>query len=104
MGLLFVYGTLRRGSPNAYAQRLEADAKWMGAAEIRGIVIAVGEHKGLRDGEGIVAGEAWDIPESLWPMLDDYEGPDYRRVEREITLRPSGERVPAQVYQAVREP
>lgn len=103
MRLLFVYGTLRRGSANVYAQRLEAEAEWLGPASLRGSLIRIGAHVALVDGDGAVEGEVWQVPDSLWPLLDDYEGPDYERGESEVTLR-SGAPVRAQVYRAARAP
>ncbi|MBY0374668.1 MAG: gamma-glutamylcyclotransferase [Bryobacteraceae bacterium] len=99
MRLLFVYGTLRRGSANVYARRLEAEARWLGEAELLGRLIALGEHRALVDGEETITGEVWEVPEGLWPVLDEYEGEEYVRVECEVRLK-SGERVRAEVYRA----
>jgi gamma-glutamylcyclotransferase (GGCT)/AIG2-like uncharacterized protein YtfP len=99
MRLLFVYGTLRRGTANDYARRLEAEARWWGEAELRGRLIALGEHRALVEGDDAIAGEVWEVPEAMWPVLDEYEGEEYVRVECEVRLK-SGERVRVQVYRA----
>ena len=94
--LLFVYGTLRRGAyrggrVNPFAQRLEAEAKWLGPARIQGRLYQVNaEYPGLaraeRDEEW-VTGEVWAFSDAgLWQALDDYEGDEYVRVPWKIVM------------------
>jgi len=79
-----VYGTLRSGFTNRHAQRLHACATLAGKAQVRARLYDLGGYPGLRlsaDGEDWVTGELYDLTdESLLRELDEYEGPEYRRV------------------------
>ena len=80
MPLLFVYGSLRKRSGNPYAEMLEREAGWLGAASMAAEVRMVGQYSGLKTGgDALIEGELWDMPDALWPALDDYEGSEYRR-------------------------
>ena len=80
MALLFVYGSLRRGSDNPHARALERDAVWLGPGSVRATVRMVGEYAALKlGGMSDVHGEVWEMPESMWDALDEYEGEDYGR-------------------------
>lgn len=78
---LFVYGTLRSGSPVAAARRLHAEAASLGVAWARGRRVELGTYPGLVDrGEGEIAGESFLLPPDpaarlrLFEALDEYEG------------------------------
>lgn len=87
--LLFVYGTLRSDD------KFTNGAKMQGAgcrllsrdAIIHGQLVALwgGAYPGLLDGDGTVYGEVWVAPNSAsLAKLDEYEGPEYRRVRRSV--------------------
>jgi len=44
--LLFVYGSLRRGSPHPLAIRLAENARWLGLAGYRGLLFDIGAYPG----------------------------------------------------------
>lgn len=74
--LLFVYGTLRRGSRAAPAALLRAEARWLGVAEAGGRLYDIGGYPGLVAAEDArVEGDLFAMtqPAALLPMLDAYE-------------------------------
>lgn len=85
--LLFVYGTLRRGSGSLMGERLASEATWVGDATVSGALYDMGPFPALvasDDAGERVHGEVWsmmpDRAEALIAMLDQYEGfaPDAR--------------------------
>ena len=83
MDRLFVYGTLRPGSGNRFADELAKRANHIGQGTIKGRLYRVAHYPGLvtaqAEGER-VRGDVFDgITPELWRMLDDYEGSDYAR-------------------------
>lgn len=75
--LLFVYGTLRRGSDHANAARLARESVWLGQASVAGRLIALGWYPALiPGGAGGVTGDVVRLidPASSWPWLDIFEG------------------------------
>lgn len=100
---LFVYGTLRRGSTRGgYAARLEAEATWLGTAQVRGSLYQVNpDYPGLAEPQSDndwITGEVWEFANpALWAALDQYEGAEYVRVRRPITMA-NGEPREAWVY------
>ena len=90
--LLFVYGTLRRGSTRGgFAARLEAEADWLGAAQVRGSLYQVHpDYPGLAEPQSEndwITGEVWEFADpALWAALDQYEGAEYVRVRRPVTI------------------
>lgn len=74
-GLIFVYGTLRRGFDGEMARRLHASACWMGKAQVRGLLYRVADYPGLVPGEGQVIGDLFlpHDPVATLALLDDYE-------------------------------
>ncbi|WP_446653204.1 gamma-glutamylcyclotransferase family protein [Blastomonas sp.] len=105
--LLFVYGTLRRGSDHDNAARLSAESEWLGTGTLAGTLYRVSWHPALvLDGEDTVTGDLLRLtdPAASLPWLDAFEscGPDdppphdYRR---EIaTVLTAGGAVKAMVY------
>jgi gamma-glutamylcyclotransferase (GGCT)/AIG2-like uncharacterized protein YtfP len=108
--LLFVYGTLRRGSDHPLARRLAAHARWVGGATAAGRLYDLGSYPGLTEagtpGE-CARGDVYDLadPAALLPVLDDYEGCGasalrpwlYERV-RTMVILDGGEEAMAWVY------
>jgi gamma-glutamylcyclotransferase (GGCT)/AIG2-like uncharacterized protein YtfP len=101
---LFVYGTLRRGSNNYYAELLAKTARHLGEGAVSGrlyrvtlypaLVKAQAEHERVKGDlfEGITA--------ELWALLDDYEGDEYAREIVDVTMADGGT-LQAYVYRYV---
>ena len=80
---MFVYGTLRSNFENPYARRLRSGALLLGTATVLGAIFDLGRYPGYRsDFPGQVTGELYEMhePDGLLAVLDDYEGPEYRRI------------------------
>ncbi len=99
---IFVYGSLRRSAPGKHHPFLR-DARFLGAATIRGRLYDLGPHSMMvpsPDG-GRVHGEVYELPRDraveCWRTLDDYEGSDFKRVRVFATLR-NGTRRATWVY------
>jgi gamma-glutamylcyclotransferase (GGCT)/AIG2-like uncharacterized protein YtfP len=95
---LFVYGTLRAGE--AARALVASHVARSVPGTVRGAMYAFPMgYPGLVDGEGAVRGELlWlsDLAAAL-PLLDEYEGEDFARVERSVELE-DGTRVTAWCY------
>ena len=105
--LLFVYGTLRRGSDHANAARLAAESEWLGTATLVGTLFRVRWHPALvLQGDDVVTGDLLRLtdPAASLPWLDAFEscGPDdppphdYRREVASVMT--AGGPVEAMVY------
>lgn len=76
---LFVYGTLRRGTDNRFAQYLQKSGQWVGKGKINGRLYAIGGYPGVItsqiDGEWVV-GDIYQLfhPQETYRVLDAYEG------------------------------
>lgn len=76
--LLFVYGTLRRGSRHPSARLLAENADWLGLADFRGRLFDLGAYPGAApspDPAHRVLGDLYRLnaPATLLPLLDRYE-------------------------------
>jgi len=71
--LLFIYGTLRSGQPQA--PRL-GGAESLGPATVEGELRNLGDYPGLAVGTEIVHGELFRIPEAALSRIDELEGYD----------------------------
>ena len=84
MTYLFVYGTLRSGFHNRYARMLRNQAVLVGGGQVQGRVYRMFGYPALRLARscGFVRGELYAVrdPNSLFKVLDRYEGRSYRRV------------------------
>lgn len=93
---LFVYGTLKRGFANPWSCRLWSQAVFLGAATVPGRLYDLGAFPALvetADGESVVHGELAELASArLLEELDDYEGPQYERVQRRARLEDGTER------------
>lgn len=86
--LLFVYGTLRSEFDNPHARGLRDAARLVGRATVTGSIFQITHYPGYRpDPPGEVHGELYRLtnPEATLEALDDYEGPEYRRVTARIS-------------------
>jgi gamma-glutamylcyclotransferase (GGCT)/AIG2-like uncharacterized protein YtfP len=80
---LFVYGTLRRGSNNKFANMLEERAQLVGNARVPGLLYDFGAYPGAvasNEPEHRVQGEVHRFEDrQLLSSLDDYEGSEFER-------------------------
>jgi gamma-glutamylcyclotransferase (GGCT)/AIG2-like uncharacterized protein YtfP len=103
---LFVYGTLAPGRPNEHVLG-DLAGTWE-PATVRGRLVEQGWGTDLGfpalvldEAGGEVAGSVFTSEHlaRAWRMLDDFEGPGYRRVPVHVLLG-SGDQAPAYVYVA----
>src|SRR5262245_24854588 len=103
---LFVYGTLRRGSPHPMARFLAERARYVGIAKIRGKLYDLGRYPGLVPAsEAWAIGDVYELPDgdATLAELDRYEnGPaprliQFERAQVEVTLA-DGTTLAAWVY------
>lgn len=87
---LFVYGTLRRGSPNQYADLLQANAQFLGNARLRGRLHQFAGYPGAVPSDQPdewVPGELYQLQNlSILSTLDEYEGPEFERIQTTVSL------------------
>ena len=106
-GLLFVYGSLRRGF-RAQGLMRRAGGRYLGKAKVRGRLFNLGEFLGAVKApfsSARVLGELYYLPSAAQALrsLDRYEGIGFRREVTEVELQ-SGRRVPAWIYWLKRAP
>ena len=101
---LFVYGTLRRGSNNYYAEILAKTARHLGEGAVSGRLYRVGHYPALVKAQAEhehVKGDLFEgITAELWALLDEYEGAEYAREMVDVLLEDGGARQ-AYVYRYV---
>lgn len=79
---LFVYGTLKRGEPGHelmtdatfVCTALKTNLRWIRDNEYPSCIET-------EDSTDFVVGEIWAVPAADLPLLDEYEGDNYRRVQ-----------------------
>ena len=81
---LFVYGTLRRGCDNQFAQLLSERGQFIDAARVPGRLYDFGLYPGARPTDQLnewVLGEIFYLeePDAVLAALDEYEGPEFER-------------------------
>lgn len=80
---LFVYGTLRRGWTNQFAELLHANARFLGTARLRGRLHQFDNYHGavLSDQPNEwVPGELFQLEDpGILRALDEYEGSEFER-------------------------
>jgi gamma-glutamylcyclotransferase (GGCT)/AIG2-like uncharacterized protein YtfP len=81
---LFVYGTLRKDEPG---HELMAGARFVGNIALPGISRISDQYRdyptAVEDGLGEVYGELYEVPTKDMPLIDDYEGSNYRRIQKD---------------------
>ena len=90
--LVFVYGTLRRGSARAMSIRFPR-AKFIADAELKGRLYDLGAYPGLvlDKSSASVIGEVYEVDDGLLNELDAFEAAShYRRQQAEISLGAHG--------------
>ena len=86
--LVFVYGTLRRGSPRAMSISFP-NSKFIADAEVSGSLYDLGAFPGLLldESNSSVVGEVYEVDDETLKRLDDFEASDnYRRKQVEILV------------------
>src|SRR6266404_430281 len=86
--LVFVYGTLRRGSARAMSIRFPG-SKFIAEAKVSGGLYDLGAYPGLLLSEpnSLVIGEVYEVSDELLNELDDFEAAsNYSRKQVEIFL------------------
>jgi gamma-glutamylcyclotransferase (GGCT)/AIG2-like uncharacterized protein YtfP len=102
LAVLFVYGTLRRGSKIKIARLFHAQSKFLGAGRMQGRLTRSHPHRGVvrskKPGDWI-SGEVFQLndPAKLLAILDEYEGQEYKRTSVSVQLD-SGKRLRAWMY------
>jgi gamma-glutamylcyclotransferase (GGCT)/AIG2-like uncharacterized protein YtfP len=85
---LFVYGTLRRGCDNQFAQLLSERGQFIDAATVPGRLYDFGRYPGARPADHAndkpnewICGEIFYLeePGPVLAVLDEYEGPEFER-------------------------
>jgi len=69
--LVFVYGTLLRGMERG---SILATAGYRGPAMLRARLFDLGDYPGIREGEGRVIGELYEVSKVVLDILDEIEG------------------------------
>ena len=86
--LVFVYGSLRRGSARSMSVRFP-NAKFIAEAEVNGRLYDLGEYPGalIDESNSLFMGEAYEVNDELLNKLDDFEASsNYRRKQVEISV------------------
>ncbi|MGI8836117.1 MAG: gamma-glutamylcyclotransferase family protein [Pyrinomonadaceae bacterium] len=86
--LVFVYGSLRRGSARSMSIRFP-NATFIAEAAVRGSLYDLGEYPGAltNESDSLVIGEAYEVNDELLNKLDDFEASsNYRRQQVEVSL------------------
>jgi gamma-glutamylcyclotransferase (GGCT)/AIG2-like uncharacterized protein YtfP len=86
--LVFVYGTLRRGSERAMSIRFPP-AKFIAEGNVRGTLFDLGAYPGLLANENgsLVKGEVYQVDDETLRILDKFEASsNYRRKQIEVLL------------------
>jgi gamma-glutamylcyclotransferase (GGCT)/AIG2-like uncharacterized protein YtfP len=100
---VFVYGTLRRGCSNDIT-RLQPAARFVGLAQVAGILYHLGPYPGMTlGGEQWVQGEVYAIDPALETVLDGIEdlgeNPTDEYVKREVVVDVQGHPTLCLVYE-----
>lgn len=87
---LFVYGTLRRGYTNEFAQLLHGNSRFLGTARLNARLQHLGNYTVaiLSDRpDEWVPGELFELEDpGILKALDKYEGPDFERTAVSVAL------------------
>jgi gamma-glutamylcyclotransferase (GGCT)/AIG2-like uncharacterized protein YtfP len=86
--LVFVYGTLRRGSAGAMSKRFP-NSKFIADAKVSGSLYDLGPYPGLilNESNSSVVGEVYEVDEKTLNELDEFEASsNYLRKQVEISI------------------
>lgn len=97
-----MYGTLRRASRIKIARQFHANSQFLGTGRMHGRLARSHPHRGIVQSKqpgDWVSGEVFRLkdPSGFLPILDEYEGPEYRRTSVPVELD-SGQRLRAWMY------
>ena len=98
---LFVYGTLKSGFENRYAQQLRREATLLGPAQMPGRLYRISSYPGMRpprEPKDLITGELYELhqPAKTLAVLDEWEE-NYDRESHPAKLE-NGQEFPAWVY------
>lgn len=85
---VFIYGTLRRGSPGSMSIRFPK-SKFIAEAKVNGSLYDLGPYPGLLidESNSLVTGEVYEVDDDLLNELDEFETTsNYVRKQVEISL------------------
>ena len=85
---VFVYGSLRSGSPRSMTMRFP-NSKFVAVAKVSGSLYDLGEYPGLilNDSNSPVIGEVYEVDDELLNELDDFEASsNYVRKQVEVSV------------------
>jgi gamma-glutamylcyclotransferase (GGCT)/AIG2-like uncharacterized protein YtfP len=85
---VFVYGSLRSGSPRSMTMRFP-NSKFVAVAKVSGSLYDLGEYPGLilNDSNSPVIGEVYEVDDELLNELDDFEASsNYVRKQIEVSV------------------
>jgi gamma-glutamylcyclotransferase (GGCT)/AIG2-like uncharacterized protein YtfP len=96
--LVFVYGSLRKGGDGSMSARYPA-AKFVGNGVVNGRLYDLGDYPGLElsESDSRVAGEVYEVSESLLKMLDEFEVTS-RYVRRQVEISLNGDLKKCWIY------
>jgi gamma-glutamylcyclotransferase (GGCT)/AIG2-like uncharacterized protein YtfP len=86
--LIFIYGSLRRGSAGAMSRRFP-NSKFIADAKVNGSLYDLGAYPGLvlNESSSLVTGEVYEVDDEILSELDEFEaGSYYHRKQVEISL------------------
>ncbi len=97
-----MYGTLRRGSKIKIARLFHANSEFLGTGRMQGRLARSYPHRGViqsTKADEWISGEIFELkdPVKLLQVLDEYEGPQYKRTSVPVQLD-SGRRLRAWMY------
>ncbi|HEY7167897.1 MAG TPA: gamma-glutamylcyclotransferase family protein [Candidatus Binatia bacterium] len=90
---LFVYGTLRKQMSHPLSNLLVRNGNFLGLGIFQGKLYDLGRYPGAvpsKDKTHLVTGEIYRLndPARVLPLLDEYEGPKFKRSRADIYLGP----------------
>lgn len=86
--LIFIYGSLRRGSAQSMSARFP-ESKFIAEAKVRGRLYDLGAYPGLllSESNSLVSGEVYEVDDETLNKLDEFEAStNYLRKEVEISV------------------
>lgn len=98
---LFVYGTLRKDYRLKLMDELAAYQLFAGKGKVKATLYDLGSYPAALAGvsQQEITGDVYEVvdPERLFPLLDAYEGDEYKRGKTMVTTE-AGERMEAWIY------
>ena len=95
---LFVYGTLRKDFPLALKEVVAQDLLYIGTGKVNATLYDLGDYPGAVKGDRELVGDVFEVrSEAVFPVLDAYEGEEYKRAKEAVKLS-SGEILDAWMY------